>query len=158
VHLGLQIVPERSSVFPSLTVAAHTELAKSDPAGLNGLPAEVRDVLLPHLARRAGDLSGGQRQLLAVLSAVLQRPDLLIVDECSLGLSPAAIRLVVETIAWATDTFALSLVVVEQNIGVAQQLAKRALVLSEGAIGWSGPSSDLGVESAVRDYLGSTDR
>jgi branched-chain amino acid transport system permease protein len=156
VHLGLQIVPERTSVFPSLTVAAHTELAKVDPSGLYGLPPEVRDLLLPHLARRAGDLSGGQRQLLAILSAVLQRPRLLVVDECSLGLSPAAIRLVVETIAWARDTFDLSLVVVEQNIGVAQQLANRALVLSEGAIGWSGASGDLGIESAVSDYLGST--
>src|SRR6202012_4597887 len=114
-HLGIAFVPERDKVFPQLTIGEHINLstARSRNARIDDLPPAFTNVL----ARRkllAGALSGGQRQLLALLCAVLRDPKLLVVDEFSLGLAPSAVKEVVGALAWARAERGLSMLLVEQ--------------------------------------------
>ena len=102
----------------------------------------------------AGNLSGGEQQMLAVARALMNRPQLLLLDEPSMGLSPRFTSEVFAALAELRDA-GVSILIVEQNVGRALQLAHRALVLSHGVITASGEAAELAKDPAIMaSYLG----
>lgn len=142
-------MPGGAGVFPSLTVDENLRVAgwlhRRDAERREGALARVRS-LFPVLAERAGEragtLSGGQQQMLALAMVVLMRPRLVMIDELSLGLAPAVVR---KLLHFMDDLRAdgTSLVVVEQSIDVALELADRAVFLERGQVRFSGPAAEL---------------
>ncbi len=146
---GLAQMPGGGGVFPSLTVAENLRTAgwlhRRQPEALAEAQAEV-DRLFPVLAeragQRAGSLSGGQQQMLALAMVLLTRPRLLMIDELSLGLAPVVVsRLVraVEDLRRAGTT----VVLVDQSVNVALEVADRAVFLERGQVRFSGPTAAL---------------
>jgi ABC-type branched-subunit amino acid transport system ATPase component len=136
-RLGVMLVPERLKVFSALTVGEHFKLTKAsrDEVGQFSDRFPWLGGLLQH---SAGDLSGGQRQLLGLLCALVRRPKLLLVDEFSLGLAPTAISEVADAIRWARQETGASVLIVEQNVEVAVGMCDRISLMSGGALTWTG--------------------
>jgi ABC-type branched-subunit amino acid transport system ATPase component len=163
VKLGLAHVPQGRRLFPALTIeenlrlGAYTRRAGSKQA----IAADLERVfeLLPKLRERrrqlAGSLSGGEQQMCAIGRGLMTRPDLLLIDELSLGLAPN----IVDDILTAIDNIhrqeQLSFLLVEQDVQIALERATRGYVIENGRIVLSGPSSELLQSEAIRSaYLG----
>jgi len=131
--LGIVLVPEREKVFPSLTVAEHLRHLGNAEVARSELP-EVWEFLQRLWKSPAGSLSGGERQLLAISLAASLEPRLLMIDEMSLGLAPVMIERVTEVLLGLRQRDRLSLLIVEQNIAVAERLAQRVLHLENGEL------------------------
>jgi branched-chain amino acid transport system ATP-binding protein len=143
---GLGFVPQTENVFANLTVRENLELAAS-LAGLNRRAArEEMFGFFPDLARlsrlEAGRLSGGQRQMLAVARALLVKPAVLMLDEPSAGLSPRYVAEVFAMLARVRDS-GVSILLVEQNVKAALELADRAVVLVDGTVRLDEPARPL---------------
>lgn len=161
VRGGIAVVPEGRLLFGALSaldnlrLGAYGAVAKG-PAGLlrSLLPQHrlVRErldrilVLLPELEellpRRAGALSGGQQQMVAVGRALMAEPRVLLVDELSLGLAPLVVRRLLEHLTTLNKT-GIGIVLIEQNISLALAAAQRAYVLEGGLVRYGGPSAEL---------------
>jgi branched-chain amino acid transport system ATP-binding protein len=159
VALGLIQVPEGRRIFPNLSVRENLELGSYRRARKRR-PANFDRVLgiFPRLGERtgqkAGTLSGGEQQMLAIGRALMAEPRLLILDEPSLGLSP---RLVEELFALISrlNQDGLSILLVEQNVGQSLEIAHRAYVMENGAIAFEGtPAALLSNAELTRAYLG----
>lgn len=135
VMLGISIVPQSRNVFPSLTVRECLETA-----GLRSRRERFDDVyeLLPILAergrQRAGSMSGGEQQLLAVGMALVARPKAMLLDEPTAGLSPVAAEKVLGTLTEINRRFGTTIVLVEQNVMIALNIVERAVIFRSGAI------------------------
>ena len=159
VRLGVAHVPEGRGTFNDLTVAENLRLgayARQDKDVQADLDRWYG--VFPRLAERreqkAGSLSGGEQQMLAIARAVLSRPSLLLLDEPSLGLAPRVTRELFDVLA-DVKTTGTSMVLVEQNAALALELADTAYVLEAGRTVLSGPATDLRGNDAVRrSYLG----
>jgi branched-chain amino acid transport system ATP-binding protein len=158
VFEGLAFVPQTENVFVNLSVGENLELA----AAL--LKADKRErldpvyAMFPDLARQrkflAGQLSGGQRQMLAVARALIAKPKVLILDEPSAGLSPKLVQQVFSTLRDIRDS-GITVVLVEQNVKAALALADRAAILVEGRERIVGSSAELlNDERIAALYLG----
>lgn len=155
VQRGVGYVPEDREVFSQLTVAENLRLAMRTPGSRDRMPLvhEVFPVLRDRAPQRAGTLSGGQQQMLAIARALLNDNDLLLVDEPSKGLAP----IVVEQMVTALDQAArdTTILLVEQNLRVAERLATDAVVLDQGAVVFTGSMQELFDDPAlVERYLG----
>ena len=147
--LGLAQVPGGAGVFPSLTVAENLRaagwLVRRRPGDLAEGQAEVAR-LFPVVARRggqrAGTLSGGEQQMLALAMVLLTRPRLLVVDELSLGLAPEVVGRLLAALRALQDR-GVAVLLVDQSINVALAVADRALVLERGQVGFAGPAQEL---------------
>jgi branched-chain amino acid transport system ATP-binding protein len=159
VGLGLAFVPQERSVFPSLTVYENLEMG-AYTLGREAMAAGIRSVFeyFPRLAERqgqkAGTLSGGERQMLAIGRGLITQPDVLMLDEPSLGLAPLIVDAVFEQVkqinAKGTTVF-----LVEQNARRALAVAHRAYVLELGRVRFQGTGQELLNNVAVqRAYLG----
>lgn len=137
-RLGLAFIAEERSVFTALTVAQNLRLGLGDPARA----VELFPELSGHLHRRAGLLSGGQQQLLALGRALAGAPVVLLADELSLGLAPIVTRRLLEAVRRAVDTGAAALIV-EQRARQALKYADRACVLQRGRMVLEGPAPEL---------------
>nr|WP_274636941.1 ATP-binding cassette domain-containing protein [Microbacterium bovistercoris] len=148
-RLGLGHVLEGRHVFPNLTVAENLRIAR--PRGKASPPVDPLD-LLPelgeHLDRRAGRLSGGQQQMLAIARAVAGAPEAIMLDEPTNGLSPKLVTRTTEIIATLRD-LGFAVLVVEQRLEVAQNLAADVLVLRHGRI----LHEVIGTDPALPDLL-----
>jgi branched-chain amino acid transport system permease protein len=151
--LGLVLVPEREKVFPNLTVAEHFRVI--------GAPRSEIDrtfELFPQLANRtqseAGLLSGGERQMLALGVAFCMKPKLLMVDELSLGLAPGAVVRLTAALKEFQQQAGIGLILVEQNVSAAMELADRVYVLEAGRVENSGRPSELDEETLLTTTLG----
>lgn len=159
VRAGLGFVPQTDNIFVRLSIRENLQIAaelvaKSDRADR----LEAMFAMFPDLAARpdamAGALSGGQRQMLACARALLCRPNVLILDEPSAGLSPKLVGQVFETLR-AILASGVTLVLVEQNVRAALALAERAVVLVDGKLAHDGPSEALrDGETLGRLFLG----
>lgn len=163
VKRGMTLVPEGRRVFARLTVSENLKMGTRGRARrtpVSGAPSTIEDAYawFPILSERrgqpAGTLSGGEQQQLAIARALMSWPQLLLLDEPSLGLSPKL----------AEDLFAmlheltrsgLTILVVEQNVGLALDLAERAYVLANGSVHLEGAASELRSSTGIeRTYLG----
>ena len=160
VRRGIVQVPQGREVWPSMTVAENLELGavtRRDWAGIRDDLEEVFNLfpkLIPNRKRRAGSLSGGEQQMVAIGRALMARPRCLLMDEPSAGLAPAIVSDMVDTIL-ALNRKGLTILLVEQNIGVAAAVAEYAHILQNGEIAFSGPAAGLIDNPAVlRSYLG----
>ena len=158
IRLGVPLahVPEGRQLF--------TELSVDDNLKLGAFRVRERDTawvyeLLPELARtkkqRAGTLSGGQQQMVAIGRGLMARPELLAIDEMSLGLAPIVTRTLATTLRRLNVERGLAVLLVEQSARLALSLCSRAYVLEAGRVVASGPSRELMHDPAVQGaYLG----
>jgi len=153
VRLGVGYVPEDREVFSELTVAENLKLAERDPTPRYDLVYEVFPDLGQRGSQAAGSLSGGQQQMLAIARALLNRNQIILVDEPTKGLSPALVGKTAEALGRAGSESTVLLV--EQNLQVARVLAERVIVLDQGRLAYSGEIADLLAEPSLAErYLG----
>ena len=161
VDLGISQVPEGRRIFPNLTVMDNLELG----AYLRRDKAEIkRDFetvfeLFPRLRERraqaAGTLSGGEQQMLAMGRGLMSRPDLLLLDEPSMGLAPLLVKEIFQVIMRINQS-GTAILLVEQNASMALTVAHRAYVLETGSIALEGSAAELARDPRVQAaYLGS---
>jgi branched-chain amino acid transport system ATP-binding protein len=160
VSLGIAHSPEGRRVLARQTVLDNLELGAYCRGDRLGIKADIEQQFLwfPRLAERrqqlAGTLSGGEQQMLAIARALMSRPQLLLLDEPSLGLAPAIVREIF-TIIQRLRTTGVTILLVEQNANLALQCADRGYVLEAGEITLSGKATDLLRDDRVkRAYLG----
>lgn len=160
VEHGIVIVPEGRGIFPLLTVAENLKLGAL-PKRAHATAMTNLDFVLsmfPRLAERqsqlAGSMSGGEQQMVAIGRAIMSAPDLLLLDEPSLGLAPIVAQEVFAALAKIRQT-GMTIVIVEQNARATLALADRAYLIETGLITGSGTASELRNDPAViRAFLG----
>jgi branched-chain amino acid transport system ATP-binding protein len=162
VMLGIALVPEKRELFGSMSVEDNLVLGgfRQMRLGNGQWRSRLDDVfdLFPRLkercAQEAGTLSGGERQMLAVGRALMSRPQVLMLDEPSLGLAPLIVKDIFAIIETLRQT-GVTIVLVEQNARAALAVADQGYVLEMGEIGLHGPAADLAQDPRVIDtYLG----
>ena len=152
---GLGYVPQGREIFPFLTVKENLETAlAAAPRGskVSDDVFELFPILRKFLARRGGDLSGGQQQQLAIARALTARPRLLILDEPTEGIQPSVIKDIARVIALLAKERNMAVVLVEQYFEFARDLADRIAVMVRGEVALEGPAQEL-EEEAVRKLL-----
>lgn len=155
VGLGLALVPEGRRLFPAMTVAENLAVAARRARPGEWTLSSVYDAfpaLGPLRDRRASALSGGQQQLTAIARALLTNPRLLLIDEVSLGLSPAAVDTVYDTLTGLASR--PTLVLVEQDLNRALTVAGRVICLLEGRIVLAAGTADVTREQVTEAYFG----
>jgi len=159
-RLGLALVPQGRHVFPSLSVEENMTLgARKNPDGQGELWTLERIYdFFPNLKERrrlgAGQLSGGEQQMLTIGRALMTNPRLILMDEPSEGLAPVIVEKVGEVIRLLRDQ-KLSILLVEQNYRLGVDSGDHIYILSKGVVVWSGSAADLeGAEDVRRTHLG----
>lgn len=156
---GITLVPERSKVFENLTVAENIEAvvprAAADARKLSGAVWDYFPALARLRAREAGYLSGGERQMLAIGSALACAPELLLVDELSQGLAPLIVEELLHRLQVIRKDLGMTLLLVEQNAAVALDVADYAYVLENGRVVLGGTPEKLREHQDIKEfYLG----
>lgn len=160
VSLGLSHVPEGRKIFANLTVYENLLLGAYLRKDTKEIQKDLEDVFLkfPRLKERkkqlAGTLSGGEQQMLAIGRALMNRPDMLILDEPSMGLAPIIVKEIFNIIGEINKS-GTTILLVEQNANMALSIANRAYVLENGHITLSGDAKEISSNEAVKNaYLG----
>ena len=158
VHLGMGLVPQVDNVFPSLTVEENLEMGAFILNGSLRRRKERIFDMFPRLAerrrQRAGKMSGGERQMVAMGRALMLDPRMLLLDEPSAGLAPLIVDQIFETVRTINES-GVAILMVEQNAVKSLELAHRGYVLASGANAVDGPGTDLLEDPDVgRLYLG----
>jgi len=160
VDLGISLVPEGGQVFTGMSVLENLELGAFPGSARKNKSQSMQRVfsIFPRLeerqAQRAGTLSGGERQMLAIGRALMSKPRLLMLDEPSFGLAPILVEHMFEMIA-EINRQGVTVLLVEQNVRAALDLAHRAYVIENGRISGEGNGQDLLSFDSIRSaYLG----
>ena len=161
VKLGICQVPEGRRIFPGLTVMENLDMGaflRNDKAGIKEDLAYVMD-LFPILAERksqaGGTLSGGEQQMLAISRALMARPEILLLDEPSLGLAPLIVKRIFEIIAKINQEHGTTIFLVEQNANLALKVAHKGYVMENGEITMVDSAKNLASNEEVKKaYLG----
>lgn len=160
VRAGLAQVPQGREVFYGMTVKENLEMGAATRRGPE-IRTDLEEMyeLFPRLAEKrrqlAGGLSGGEQQQVAIARALMSRPQLLLMDEPSVGLSPVVVEELIATIKLLNRQRGLTILIVEQNVGVAAAVASQAYVLKDGEIAFTGSAPDLiGNPEVLSSYLG----
>ena len=158
---GIAHVPEGRGTLTELSVRENLRIGAYVRRDRNAVAEDERRVLgyFPQLAdrgrQRAGTLSGGEQQMLALARALMLRPRLLLLDEPSLGLAPLVVGEIFRIVRELNEEEGLAVLVVEQNAALALEASSRAYVLEVGRVAVEGPSADLRRDESVRrSYLG----
>jgi branched-chain amino acid transport system ATP-binding protein len=148
---GLALVTEEKSVFMRLTTAENLRLGR----GGVDRALEIFPQLREHLRRRAGLLSGGQQQILTLARALAADPRILLADELSLGLAPIVVQQLFEVIRRAADERGVGVLLVEQHVRSALEVADRLYILQRGRCVLQGPAHELreSLDEIERSYL-----
>jgi len=160
VRLGMAHAPEGRGIFANLSVQENLAMGafiRKDAAGIKSDTERVFELfprLKERIKQRAGTLSGGEQQMLAIGRAMLTRPRLLLLDEPSLGLAPQVVQTIFRIIREINAT-GTTILLVEQNASMALQVAHRAYVLEVGSVAMDGPAKELAQSDQIRRaYLG----
>jgi len=160
-NLGIGQVAEGRQVFPSLSVEDNLEVGALLPRARARRAQTMKEVfaLFPRLAERrrqaAGTMSGGEQQMLAIGRCLMGLPELIMLDEPSLGLAPLVVAEVFRTVRLLNQERGMTVLLVEQNVAASLKLAKRAYVLENGRVVMHGPGEELLRDDRVRQaYLG----
>ncbi len=149
VRRGIALVPQGRGVFPDLTVVENLALGAYTQADRAGIDRRMNEILelFPILAERrdqiVGTMSGGQQQMVAVGTALMQQPRLMMMDEPSIGLAAVLVQRVLETAVEINRRFGTAIGLVEQNITTALGMARRAYVMKSGRIVLEKPAALL---------------
>jgi len=145
-RLGLAYVPQGREIFPRLTVAENLRMGLATKPRSASVPAQIFDmfpVLKDMLARRGGDLSGGQQQQLAIGRALALQPKLLILDEPTEGIQPSIIKDIERVIRTLAQQGGMAILLVEQYYDFARSLADHYVVMARGEVIKSGAGADM---------------
>ena len=164
VGAGIVLVPEGRAILQTMTVHENLLMGAEARRAPAGRTATATDLIAEQLRRfpslqarqhtRAGALSGGEQQMLAIARGILSRPRVLLLDEPSMGLSPLLVRQIFESVR-ELNRQGTTILLVEQNARVALSVAAHAYVLERGEVVLSGPAADLALDERVRSaYLG----
>ncbi len=160
VRRGMTLTPEGRRIFPTLTVDEHLLLGGAMHGGRGQLDAVREDmlsrfpILKERLHQKAGSLSGGEQQMLAIARSMMSSPDLLLLDEPSLGLAPQIVDQIFELIAGLRQR-GLTILLVEQNVALSLDIADAGYVMANGRIVLSGSAADLRNSTEIQGaYLG----
>jgi len=157
---GLVLVPEGRQLFSDMTVEENLEMGAYSERARKRFDDQLKQVyrLFPRLTERrrqkAGTFSGGEQQMLAIARGLMSVPEILIIDELSLGLAPVVVQQLVETLK-ALKSAGVTILLVEQNLHLALSLCDYAFVIAEGRPYTEGPSAQVAATPAIRQaYLG----
>jgi branched-chain amino acid transport system ATP-binding protein len=160
VDSGIAHVPEGRKLFGSLSVRENLELGAYTPRARSSLSESLESVFayFPELKGRqgqlAGSLSGGEQQMCAIGRGLMAKPRLIMIDEMSMGLAPLIVKKMFDNVREIAES-GVTVLLVEQHINRALELADRAYVLEEGSIALSGPADEMADNEHVRKlYLG----
>jgi len=160
VAKGIAQSPEGRRIFPRMTVSENLDLGaflrrdRTEIATDKEMVLELFPRLRERITQKAGTLSGGEQQMLAVARALMARPKLLLLDEPSMGLAPVLVDLIFDTIARIREQ-GTTVLLVEQNALAALRVADRAYVLESGTLKLAGPATELAKDpEIVKAYLG----
>jgi branched-chain amino acid transport system ATP-binding protein len=161
VELGICMVPEERKVFREMTVrenlemGAFTSRARQVKDSTMCWVCEVFPVLETRKDQNAGTLSGGEQQMLLIARALMSQPKLLLIDELSLGLAPLFVQHLFKTLRQLYESTEIAIVLVEQNVRAALELADRGYVIEGGRIVAEGEAQDLLRREDIKDaYFG----
>jgi branched-chain amino acid transport system ATP-binding protein len=156
VRAGLSVVPSGARAFPTLTVQQNLEMVKRRRGGDGGWTIADVYAAFPKLERlrrsRGGQLSGGERQMLAVGRAMLANPSVLMLDEPSEGLAPLVVREIGQMLK-DLNRHGLAVVLTEQNHHLALETADRAYFLEKGEVTWEGAAADARQPDVIDRFL-----
>ena len=153
VALGLRLLPEGRGIFPDLSVEENIDVVAArnvEPRAMFNIPDVYKlfPVLEERRTTRAGSLSGGQQQMLAMSLAILGTPRCLLLDEPSIGLAPNLVERMFEQVRDVCKSHAMTAVLVEQNVAAAMKIADRVIIMNNGQIVFDG----LPDEARVSDF------
>jgi len=161
MRLGLSHVPEGREVFPFLTVRENLRMGAYTRSDADGVARDLEavfgyfPVLEQRAGQRAGQLSGGEQQMLAISRALMARPKMMLLDEPSLGLSPKLVKDIFEIIVRINRERGVTVLLVEQNANMALHTADYGYVLEVGRIVMEGPCAELIDKDDIKEfYLG----
>jgi branched-chain amino acid transport system ATP-binding protein len=145
VRRGIAFVPQGHNVFPNLTVAQNLHIAGLlfDPSFVTQV-YELFPVLAERRQQRAGSMSGGEQQMLALGMALMTKPKWLLLDEPSTGLAPVIVRNVMRRLAEINERMGVGLIVVEQNVPATLKIVEQTIILRSGQIVFQGSAAELG--------------
>lgn len=152
VRLGLGYVPEDREIFASLTVKENLSLAARDEKPNYELVYSLFPELLTRTSQRAGTLSGGQQQMVAISRALLNQNKILVIDEPTKGLAPKLVTEVAKSLSHVADHS--TMLIVEQNLALVKAIAQNIIVMDQGKVVFEGGPENLQDESFVKSMLG----
>jgi len=161
VEIGIAHVPEGRRLFPDMTVIENLKMGGYTRKSASGIRADLQQVFdhFPRLherrGQRAGSMSGGEQQMLAMGRALMAKPQLLLLDEPSMGLAPIMVAEIAKIIRHINQEFGVTILLVEQNARMALSLASHAFVLQTGTVFRQGePHALMRDEGLKTAYLG----
>lgn len=154
VRRGLAFVPQGHNVFPTLSVAQNLRIAglHFDPGFLTEV-LRLFPVLRERRAQRAGSMSGGEQQMLALGMALMTQPKWLLLDEPSTGLAPVIVRDVMRQLQRVNETLGTGLIIVEQNVPATLKVVQRAVILKSATIVFDGDAAQLAAEPDLWEWF-----
>jgi branched-chain amino acid transport system ATP-binding protein len=152
VQMGMGYVPEDREIFASLTVKENLALAARDEQPNYDLVYSLFPELLTRTSQRAGTLSGGQQQMVAIARALLNKNKILAIDEPTKGLAPKLVTEVANALAHVADHS--TMLIVEQNLALVKAIAQNIIVMDQGKVVFEGGPENLQDESFVKSMLG----
>ena len=152
VQMGLGYVPEDREIFASLTVKENLSLAERDAEPNYDLVYSLFPELLTRTSQRAGTLSGGQQQMVAIARALLNQNKILVIDEPTKGLAPKLVTEVANALAHVSDHS--TMLIVEQNLALVKAIAQNIIVMDQGKVVFEGGPENLQDEAFVKSMLG----